>query len=77
MCDAELSNANIGSHCERCRTSEQLTYHYKPGGVPRTWHRHARPAATLGRYRRYDWPAVVAWLEEQRAGQWRKHRPSV
>ena len=31
----------------------------------------------LGRYRRYDWQAVVDWLEQQRAGQWRKHRPSV
>ena len=35
------------------------------------------PCLTLGRYRRYDWAAVVAWLEGQRAGQWRKHRPSV
>ena len=26
-------NANIASHCERCGTGEQLTYHYKPGGV--------------------------------------------
>jgi excisionase family DNA binding protein len=35
------------------------------------------PHVELGRYRRYDWPAVVGWLDGQRAGQWRKHRPSV
>ena len=35
------------------------------------------PHLRLGRYVRYDWPAVVEWLAEQRAGQWRKHRPMV
>jgi excisionase family DNA binding protein len=35
------------------------------------------PCLALGRYRRYEWPAVVAWLEDQRSGQWRKHRPRV
>jgi excisionase family DNA binding protein len=35
------------------------------------------PHLELGRYRRYEWPAVVAWLEGQRAGQWRKHSPSL
>jgi len=50
--------------------------------VPVSWVREqtragAIPHVNLGRYRRYDWPAVVAWLEGQRAGQWRKHRPSV
>jgi excisionase family DNA binding protein len=50
--------------------------------VPISWVREqtragAIPYLELGRYRRYDWPAVVAWLEEQRAGQWRKHRPSL
>ena len=35
------------------------------------------PHVPLGRYRRYDWPAVEAWLEEQRAGQWHKHQPSL
>lgn len=50
--------------------------------VPETWVRAETragrlPHVTLGRYRRYDWDAVVGWLEEQRAGQWRKHRPSL
>lgn len=35
------------------------------------------PHLELGRYRRYDREAVLAWLETQRAGQWRKHRPEV
>jgi excisionase family DNA binding protein len=35
------------------------------------------PHLELGRYRRYEREAVLAWLEMQRAGQWRKHRPSV
>ena len=35
------------------------------------------PHLELGRYRRYDWEAVTAWLAEQRAGQWRKHQPKV
>jgi excisionase family DNA binding protein len=33
------------------------------------------PHLALGRYRRYDRDAVLAWLEMQRAGQWRKWRP--
>jgi excisionase family DNA binding protein len=33
------------------------------------------PHLELGRYRRYDREAVLAWLESQRAGQWRKHQP--
>jgi excisionase family DNA binding protein len=50
--------------------------------VPETWVRAETragrmPHVTLGRYRRYDWEAVVAWLETQRGGQWRKHRPSI
>lgn len=50
--------------------------------VPESWVRaetraERLPHVKLGRYRRYDWPAIVVWLEEQRAGQWRKHRPSV
>jgi excisionase family DNA binding protein len=50
--------------------------------VPESWVRAETragrlPHVKLGRYRRYDWPAVVGWLEEQRAGQWRKHRPSL
>ena len=50
--------------------------------VPESWVRAETragrmPHLELGRYRRYDWPAVVSWLEEQRAGQWRKHRPSL
>jgi excisionase family DNA binding protein len=50
--------------------------------VPESWVRAETragrlPCLELGRYRRYDWQAVVEWLEEQRAGQWRKHRPLV
>jgi excisionase family DNA binding protein len=50
--------------------------------VPETWVRAETragrmPHLELGRYRRYDWDAVIAWLETQRAGQWRKHRPSL
>ena len=49
--------------------------------VPVTWVRAETrsgrmPHVALGRYRRYDWPAVADWLETQRAGQWRKHRPA-
>ena len=33
------------------------------------------PHLTLGRYKRYDEAAVLAWLEGQRAGQWRKYQP--
>jgi hypothetical protein len=35
------------------------------------------PHHPLGRYKRYDWDAILDWLETQRAGQWRKHRPSL
>jgi excisionase family DNA binding protein len=50
--------------------------------VPETWVRAETrtgrmPHLELGRYRRYSWPEVEAWLETQRAGQWRKHRPSI
>jgi excisionase family DNA binding protein len=50
--------------------------------VPETWVRAETragrmPHLELGRYRRYDWGAVTAWLVEQRAGQWRKHRPRL
>jgi len=50
--------------------------------VPETWVRAETragrmPHVELGRYRRYDWTAVEGWLETQRAGQWRKHRPSI
>jgi len=33
------------------------------------------PHLELGRYRRYEREAVLAWLETQRAGQWRRHVP--
>jgi excisionase family DNA binding protein len=51
-------------------------------GVPESWVREQTrankiPHVTLGRYRRYEWEAVAAWLEGQRAGQWRKHKPQV
>jgi excisionase family DNA binding protein len=50
--------------------------------VPESWVRQESragrmPHVELGRYRRYDWEAVVGWLEGQRAGQWRKHRPRL
>jgi excisionase family DNA binding protein len=50
--------------------------------VPETWVRAETragrmPHLELGRYRRYDWSAVEAWLETQRVGQWRKHRPRI
>jgi excisionase family DNA binding protein len=48
--------------------------------VPLSWVRAETragriPHLELGRYKRYDSEAVLAWLETQRAGQWRKHRP--
>lgn len=50
--------------------------------VPESWVRSETragrmPHLELGRYRRYDEAAVLAWLEGQRAGQWRKHTPTV
>jgi excisionase family DNA binding protein len=50
--------------------------------VPTTWIRQETragrlPHIVLGRYRRYDREAVLAWLEGQHAGQWRKHKPRV
>jgi excisionase family DNA binding protein len=50
--------------------------------VPESWVRAETragrmPCLELGRYRRYDWEAVTAWLADQRAGQWRKHAPKV
>jgi len=48
--------------------------------VPESWVRAETragrlPHVCLGRYRRYDEAAVFAWLEGQRAGQWRKYEP--
>jgi excisionase family DNA binding protein len=50
--------------------------------VPVSWVREqtradAIPHLKLGRYVRFEWDAVVGWLEGQRAGQWRKHRPAA
>lgn len=50
--------------------------------VPESWVREQTrtgnlPHLALGRYKRYDWEAVTAWLAEQRQGRWRKHQPSV
>jgi excisionase family DNA binding protein len=50
--------------------------------VPESWVRQETregrmPHLELGRYRRYEWTSVVVWLEQQRAGQWRKHEPRV
>jgi excisionase family DNA binding protein len=33
------------------------------------------PHLELGRYRRYDRDAVLAWLADQQAGQWRRQQP--
>lgn len=33
------------------------------------------PHLELGRYKQYDRQAVLAWLEGQRAGQWRRYQP--
>jgi excisionase family DNA binding protein len=50
--------------------------------VPESWVRQETranriPHLELGRYKRYDRDAVLAWLEAQRAGQWRKHEPKA
>jgi hypothetical protein len=50
--------------------------------VPESWVRQETragrlPHLALGRYKRYDPDAVLAWLEGQRAGQWRKHEPKA
>jgi excisionase family DNA binding protein len=50
--------------------------------VPTSWVRAETragrmPHLELGRYRRYDRAAVLEWLAGQRAGQWRKHKPTV
>jgi excisionase family DNA binding protein len=48
--------------------------------VPPTWVREQTrtgtiPHVRLGRYVRFEREAVVAWLEEQRSGRWRKRQP--
>lgn len=50
--------------------------------VPERWVRERTrggliPHVRLGRYVRYEWTDVVAWLEEQKLGgaAWRKYRP--
>ena len=50
--------------------------------VPKSWVRAETragriPHLELGRYKRYEREAVLAWLEGQRAGQWRRHQPRV
>jgi excisionase family DNA binding protein len=50
--------------------------------VPVSWVRQETragrlPHLELGRYRRYEREAVLAWLSEQRAGQWRKYVPAL
>jgi excisionase family DNA binding protein len=50
--------------------------------VPISWVREQTRTGTiphlrLGRYVRFERDAVVDWLEERRAGQWRKHKPQV
>jgi excisionase family DNA binding protein len=50
--------------------------------VPVSWVRQETragrlPHLALGRYKRYSEQAVLEWLETQRAGQWRKHKPAL
>jgi hypothetical protein len=50
--------------------------------VPVSWVRQETragrmPCLELGRYRRYEWDAVVEWLQGRRSGTWRKHTPKV
>jgi excisionase family DNA binding protein len=50
--------------------------------VPVSWVRRETragrlPHLELGRYRRYSEQAVLDWLETQRGGQWRKHKPAL
>jgi excisionase family DNA binding protein len=64
---------------ERLLTAAELAERLN---VPESWVREQTrtgtiPHLALGRYRRYEWEAVVAWLETQRAGHWRKHRPEL
>jgi hypothetical protein len=35
------------------------------------------PFIPLGRYRRYDREAVLAWVREQAGGTWRRHQPAL
>jgi excisionase family DNA binding protein len=66
---------------DRLLTAEELAERLN---VPKNWPleqaragsiRHVR----LGRYVRFSWPAIEAWLEEiqQGNGPYRKHRPKV
>jgi excisionase family DNA binding protein len=48
--------------------------------VPESWVRQETragrlPHLQLGRYKRYERTEVLAWVEGQRAGQWRRHVP--
>ena len=48
--------------------------------VPESWVRQETragrlPHLRLGRYKRYERAEVLAWVEGQRAGQWRRHVP--
>jgi excisionase family DNA binding protein len=62
---------------ERLATADEIA---ELLAVPTSWVRAETragriPHLALGRYKRYDRDAVLAWLEQQRAGQWRKHVP--
>lgn len=64
---------------DRLRTASEIAERLS---VPESWVRQETragriPHLALGRYKRYDLQAVLDWLEEQRAGQWRKHQPSL
>ncbi len=63
----------------RLLTAAEVAEHLN---VPESWVRQETragrlPCLELGRYRRYQLDAVHAWLEGQRAGQWRKHKPKA
>jgi excisionase family DNA binding protein len=50
--------------------------------VPESWVRERSregdlPCLRLGRYVRYERAEVLAWLEEQRSGRWRRHEPKA
>jgi excisionase family DNA binding protein len=49
--------------------------------VPTSWVREQSregdlPCLRLGRYVRYEREEVLAWLEDQRSGRWRRHEPT-
>ena len=63
---------------ERLLTADEVAERLS---VPVTWIREqtradAMPHLRLGRYVRFEWLEVVAWLENQRAGRGRRVSPT-